>query len=117
MTVDRGPDVESGGKGGDCEGEGGGGWSLWVYVSEVGACLWSDTGQPYVQLLLFLGALLGVYLTMFTCPICVFGIMGASMVLCCQYRLMSLVFWACMVVLWFDGWRFGNGKGFSIQWN
>jgi hypothetical protein len=113
MTVDCGPDVESGGKGGAVEVETG----YCVYVSEVGACLWSDSGQPYVQLLLFLGSLLGIYLTMFTCPLCVFGIMGGSMVLCCQYRLMSLVFWASMVVLWFDGWRFGNGKGFSIQWN
>ena len=99
---------------GDVE-AGGGGYC--VYVSEAGAWMAREESQPYMQLFFFLFSMLGIYLTMFTCPICVVGIMAASMVLCCQYRLMNLVFWACLVVLWFDGWRFGNGKGFSIQWN
>jgi hypothetical protein len=40
-----------------------------------------------------------------------------SMVLCCRLRFMFIILWACIFVLWVHEWRFGGGKGLSLQWN
>ena len=91
--------------------------SLWVRVCEMGEWLQDDANQPYIQLAIFFGCVVGLYLAMFTCPLCVFGIMLVSLVFCCQYRLMFLVMSASIGVLWVHGWRFGGGKGLSVSWN
>jgi hypothetical protein len=91
--------------------------SLWIRLCKLGAWLQEDENQPYIQLAIFFACVVGLYLTMFTCPVCVFVIMLVSLVFCCQYRLMFLVMCASLGVLWVHGWRFGAGKGLSLQWN
>ncbi len=91
--------------------------SSWVRFTETLAWLCSDEIQPYVQLVLFFAMVLALYLTMYSCELCVFGVMMFSMVFCCQYRLMLITLCASVGVLWVYGWRFGGGRGFSASWN
>jgi len=82
-------------------------------------CTWlcSDEAAPYVDVAFFLGSCIFLFLTMEVCQLCVFGLLLVSMFFCCRFRYMFFVLWACIGVLWVHGWRFGGGKGFSIQWN
>lgn len=56
-------------------------------------------------------------LVLMFCPICIWGVLFASCVLCLRYRSVNLVLWACILVMWIAGWRLNFGKGLSLQWN
>ena len=82
-------------------------------------CTWlaSDEAIPYVDVSVFLLSCIILYLTMEVCTICVFVLLIVSLFFCCRFRYMFFILWACIGVLWLHGWRFGGGKGLSIQWN
>lgn len=86
-------------------------------VTEAGDWLTRDENQLSVQLMFFLGGFGMLYLCMMFCEICVFGVLVFCIITCLQYRLMNLLLWACIFVLWFHGWRFGGDRGLSISWN
>lgn len=82
-------------------------------------CTWltTDDAVPYVDVAVFLISCLVLFLTMEVCQLCVFVLLLVSLFFCCRFRYMFFTLWACIGVLWVHGWRFGNGKGFSVQWN
>jgi hypothetical protein len=90
-------------------------WWLRVYDVMMWTC--SDAANPYVDIGLFIVCVIILALTMDHCVMCVFGVLLVSMVFCCRLRFMFVILWACIFVLWVHGWRFGGGKGLSIQWN
>jgi hypothetical protein len=52
-----------------------------------------------------------------SCETCVLVLLIASMFFCLEYRLMNLVLWACIIVLWLHGWRLGSAdQGLSLSW-
>jgi len=77
----------------------------------------SDDAVPYLDVTFFIASCIILYLTMEACQICVFVLLLVSMVFCCRFKYMFFVLWACIGVLWIHGWRFGGGKGLSVQWN
>lgn len=87
----------------------------WDFSSLV---LWMqrEENQLSIQLGVFcIGSLL-MWLTVAYCPLCVFGVLGVSAVFCLQYRLMNLLLWASILVLWVHGWRIGDERGLSVKW-
>lgn len=62
-------------------------------------------------------AVMLLMLSLMICPLCIWGVLVFSCVFCLKYRSINLVLWACIVVLWFMGWRFNFGHGFSMSWN
>lgn len=91
--------------------------SLWARFTGLMEWVVSDEAVPYVDVLFFLGSVLVLYVTMEQCQICVFGLLLFSMLFCCRFKYMFFILWACIGVLWIHGWRFGGGKGLSIEWN
>ena len=91
--------------------------SLWEIFCDW--CEWviSDDAVPYVDATFFVASVVVLFLTMEMCQICVFGLLIVSLVFCCRFRYMFFILWACIGVLWIHGWRFGGGKGLSVQWN
>ena len=53
---------------------------------------------------------------LFFFPPLVWGTLAFSCLFCLRYRIMNLVLWACIVVLWVVGWRFNFGQGLTLQW-
>jgi len=55
------------------------------------------------------------------CLPCIFVLMIVSCFFCLEYRLVNLLLWACIVVLWMHGWTFssssGNGLHASMGWD
>ncbi len=55
------------------------------------------------------------------CLPCIFVLMIVSCFFCLEYRLVNLLLWACIVVLWMHGWTFssssGSGLHASMGWN
>ena len=55
------------------------------------------------------------------CVPCIFVLMIVSCFFCLEYRLVNLLLWACIVVLWMHGWTFssssGNGLHASMGWD
>jgi hypothetical protein len=91
-----------------------------TYWSKIKNCFYwlaSDDAVPYVDVSIFLGSCIVLFLTMEVCQLCVFVLMLFSLFFCCRFRYMFFILWASIGVLWIHGWRFGNGKGFSVQWN
>lgn len=89
----------------------------WDKTKSTGLWLMSDEAAPYVDVAFFLISCIILFLTMDVCPLCVFVLLIVSMFFCCKFRYMFFILWACIGVLWIHGWRFGNGRGFSVQWN
>lgn len=84
--------------------------------SSVVLWLQQDENQLKIQLFVFgIGSLL-MWMTVSLCPLCVFGVLLISAVFCLQYRLMNLLLWASIIVLWVHGWRIGDQRGLSVQW-
>jgi hypothetical protein len=86
----------------------------------VAFCVWlaSEEATPYVEMTLFCTSVLVLWLSMdMGCTLCVFVVLLVSMFFCCRFRYMFFVMWAAIGVLWIHGWRFGGGKGLSVQWN
>lgn len=51
------------------------------------------------------------------CAWCVMGLLLVSVFFCLEYRMMNLVLWSCILVLWFHGWKLGNSEqGLSLSW-
>jgi hypothetical protein len=90
---------------------------FWSRCKEHGAWLLTDEAVPYVDVGFFLLSCLILFLTMEVCVLCVFVLLLVSLFFCCRFRYFFFTLWACIGVLWIHGWRFGNGKGFSVQWN
>ena len=90
---------------------------LWHTVCKFFSWLISDDAIPYVDVMFFIASCAGIFLTMETCQICVFGLLLVSMLFCCRFKYMFFILWACIGVLWLHGWRFGGGRGLSVQWN
>jgi len=89
-------------------------------VKVTDCCMWmvSDEAVPYVDVVVFSISVVVLWLSMdLGCQLCVFGILVVSLFFCCRYRYMFFTLWAAVIVLWLHGWRFGGGKGFSVQWN
>ena len=80
--------------------------------------LWmnKDENQLTIQLGVFCFGAFLLWLTVAYCPLCVFGVLGISAVFCLQYRLMNLLLWASILVLWTHGWRLGGERGLSVKW-
>lgn len=92
--------------------------SCWVRFTEFCSWLTTDDAAPYVELFLFLLSVVVLYVCIdYGCTLCVFVVLLVSMFFCCRFRYMFFVMWACIAVLWIHGWRFGGGKGLSVQWN
>jgi len=90
----------------------------WIRLSECCAWVVSDEAALYIDLIVFGLSFLALWFSMdLGCQLCVFGILLLSLFLCCRYRYMFFTLWAAIGVLWIHGWRFGGGKGFSVQWN
>lgn len=55
------------------------------------------------------------------CVPCIFVLMIVSCFFCLEYRLVNLLLWACIVVLWLHGWTFststGSGLHASMGWD
>jgi hypothetical protein len=80
--------------------------------------LWfsDESHQLTIQLGVFgIGGLL-LWITVSYCLPCVFIVLAISAVLCFQYRLMNIILWAAIIVLWLHGWRLGGAKGLSLSW-
>jgi hypothetical protein len=91
--------------------------SWWTWISEKLVWIASDEALPYLDASTFIISCFYLFMTINTCPVCVFGLLLVSMVLCCRLRFMFIILWACIFVLWVHEWRFGGGKGLSLQWN
>lgn len=80
--------------------------------------LTTDEAIPYVEFTMFVILCVVLWLAMdLGCTLCVFGVLLVSMLFCCRFRYMFFTLWASVGVLWIHGWRFGSGRGFSVQWN
>jgi hypothetical protein len=86
------------------------------FVSEGMDWVTRDENQLSVQMAVFVGGFITLYFVMGFCEYCVFGIFVFCIVTCLQYRLMNLLMWACIIVLWSHGWRINFGKSISVQW-
>ena len=86
------------------------------FVSEIGDWCSRDENQLTMQLVCFFGGFGLLYLCMAFCPICVFGVLGFCIITCLQYRLMNLLLWASILVLWVHGWSFRAGN-LSVSWS
>lgn len=80
--------------------------------------LWlnKEENQLSIQLGIFVVTILLLWLSVSYCTVCVFGVLAISAVFCLQYRLMNLVLWASIIVLWLHGWRLGGNRGLSLSW-
>jgi hypothetical protein len=88
--------------------------SFWVGVSETGQ--WLQSREPLFSTVLFFVFALLLYLTVGWCEPCVIIILICSLFLCLQFRVMNLILWACIVVLWFHGYRFSVGNSLALTW-
>lgn len=51
------------------------------------------------------------------CVPCIFIIMFVSAFFCFEYRLMNIILWASVIVLWCHGWSFGDrNAGLAVSW-
>jgi hypothetical protein len=92
--------------------------TFWVRLTTFLSWLASEEATPYVEMGLFLASFVVLWVSIdMGCTICVFVVLLISMFFCCRFRYMFFVLWASIGVLWIHGWRFGAGKGLSVQWN
>lgn len=89
----------------------------WIWLCKICAWLTDEDNQPYVQLAVFFASVFVLYLTMFSCQLCVVAILVFSLFFCCLYRLMFIVTCASIGVLWYHGWRFSVGRDVAITWS
>jgi hypothetical protein len=77
-----------------------------------------DEYRLSVQILLLVVSVIVIWTCMSYCLWCIFALMIVSVLLCFEYRLMNIVLWACVLVLWLHGWSLGTkGKGLSLSWD
>lgn len=51
------------------------------------------------------------------CTPCVLVLLVVCMFFCLEYRLMNVILWACIIVLWVHGWHLGSeSEGLSLSW-
>jgi hypothetical protein len=92
--------------------------SWWASCTECWVWMGTDEATPYIEMSMFIVTFGLLWLSMdLGCQLCVFAILLLSMFFCCRFRYMFFVMWAAIGVLWIHGWRFGGGKGLSVQWN
>ena len=92
--------------------------TVWVRFSDACAWLSDENNKAYVLAILFVVSSLVLYLTMFTCQVCVVGVLIFSLFFCCEFRSMLSITCACIFVLWFHKWSFKGGvKGLSVTWD
>lgn len=85
-------------------------------VTEWGDWMTREENQLSVQMIFFLGGFGLLYFCMYYCQICVFGVLLFCIITCLQYRLMNLLLWASILVLWTRGWSFRTGS-LSLSWS
>jgi hypothetical protein len=91
--------------------------TFWVHIVKFINWIVSDEAIPYVDTIIFVLSIIFLLFTVDNCVLCVFGLLIVSLLLCCRLRFMFIILWSCIIVLWIHGWRFGGGKGLSLQWN
>ena len=89
--------------------------SCWVTVTEWGE--WAESHSMAVSTALFGVFAIFLYATMNLCEPCVVGVLIISLMLCCQFRIMNILLWAAIIVLWVHCWRLNGGHGLTLSWN
>jgi hypothetical protein len=76
-----------------------------------------DEYRLTIQLVLLGVSVWCLWLSMDVCIPCVFVVMLVSLFFCFEYRLMNIVLWASVIVLWVKGWSMGDkNNGLSVSW-
>jgi hypothetical protein len=92
--------------------------NTWVQVSKGCSWLFSDDGAPFFNLIVFLlvAALVWVALQLNNMTI-VFVAVAVSTISCIWFRsvAMILAWWACVLVLWINGWATSD-RGLFVAW-
>ena len=92
--------------------------SVWVRFSDACAWLSDENNKVYVLAIIFSVSSIVLYITMFSCQICVVGVLVFSLFFCCEFRSMLSVTCACIFVMWFHKWSLKGGfKGLSVSWD
>ena len=69
-----------------------------------------------IQLGLLGTSILCLWFFIDVCVWCIMLLALVSCIFCFEYRLMNIVLWACMIVLWLHGWTVTNGRGLTMEW-
>lgn len=88
-----------------------------VNVSELCAHWFAEPETAFGHVIFFALAVILLTMSLLICPLCIWGVLVFSCVFCIKYRSINLILWACIVVLWFMGWRFNFGYGLTMSWS
>ena len=76
-----------------------------------------DEYRLTIQLVLLGVSVWAMWIFIDACLPCIFIIMLVSAFFCFEYRLMNIVLWASVIVLWGHGWSLGDkSAGLSMTW-
>lgn len=94
-------------------------------TASVVGCAWEsfrcyafmDDYRLTIQLVLLGVSVWAMWIFIDACLPCIFIIMLVSLFFCFEYRLMNIVLWASVIVLWGHGWSLGDkSAGLSVSW-
>jgi hypothetical protein len=89
----------------------------WVRFSNACGWLSDENNRVYVLMIVFSLSTVVLYFTMFTCQVCVVGVLIFSLFFCCEFRSMLAVTASCLAVMWFHKWSLGGLDGLSFSWD
>lgn len=76
-----------------------------------------DEYRLSLQLVLLCVSIWAMWIFIEVCVPCIFIVTIVSAIFCFEYRLMNIVLWASVIVLWGHGWSLGDrSNGLAISW-
>lgn len=94
-----------------------GGWWRPPRIDNFRCYTFMDENRLTIQLVLLIVSVWAMWLFIDVCVPCIFVVTLVSAFFCFEYRLMNIVLWASVIVLWGHGWSFGDrSNGLSMSW-